>query len=91
MTHKCRKCGTCCKYLEFALKKSDVNIEFYIARGLPIYEYEDHIIVSIPHICQHLNNDNTCRVHDDDRMPQACKDWPQWVEGFPEPCIYGKS
>jgi len=88
--HKCRKCGTCCKYLEFALDKTDINTEFYKARGLTVYEYDDHIIVVVDHVCQHLRDDNTCSVHDDDRMPEACKIWPQWYEGYPEPCIYGK-
>jgi Fe-S-cluster containining protein len=85
--HKCRKCGTCCKYLEFTLNKSDVNVEFYKARGVTVYEYDDHIVVIVDSVCRHLNDDNTCNIHDE--KPGACKIWPQWYEGYPESCIYG--
>jgi len=87
--HIFHKCGTCCKYLEFSLAKTDIGIEFYKARGLNIHEYDDHIVICVPHVCQHLTSDNVCSAHDDDRMPEACKIWPQWYEGYPEPCIYG--
>lgn len=90
--HKCRKCGTCCKYLEFSLNKSDANVEFYKERGIAVYEYDDHIVVIVPHTCDKLRGDHMgkfyCSIHEN--KPEACKIWPQFIEGYPEPCIYGK-
>ena len=88
MEHKCRKCGTCCKFIEFCVDNSKVNLEFYKTRNLISMECDDHLVISVPHRCPCLNDDNTCRIHDS--KPEACKNWPQWVEGYPEPCIYGK-
>lgn len=86
--HKCHKCGSCCRYLEFALENKAINLEFYKVRGVTLHEYDDHIVVCVPHVCGHLRIDNTCDIHE--TKPEACKQWPQWYEGYPEPCIYGK-
>lgn len=88
MEHKCRKCGTCCKNLEFIMAKTDINVELYKARGVISMECDDYIVLSVPHRCPKLNDDNTCSIHDS--KPEACKNWPQWYDGYPEPCIYGR-
>lgn len=87
MAHNCRRCGNCCKYLEFAVGNDAINIEFFSARGLELYEYDDHIVIKIPHKCPHLTDDNQCNIHTE--KPEACRVWPQWIEGYPDPCIYG--
>ena len=89
--HVCKQCGSCCKYLEFIFNYDPVKIEFYKARGLVVHEYDDHIVVNVPHICDKLRSDGVkwfCSIHK--TKPIACKQWPEFVDGYPEPCIYGK-
>lgn len=87
--HVCHQCGSCCKTLEFMTGKEHGEIDFYNARGLKAYEYADYLVVIVPHICPQLTEDNKCKIHGEHK-PYPCKVWPRFVDGFPEPCIYGK-
>jgi Fe-S-cluster containining protein len=78
---KCKRCGTCCKFLDVVVSfgYDEVLAEFYKARGLKVvYTDKDQMAVEIPQRCPHLRRAYkgtiySCAIYD--KRPELCREW----------------
>ena len=68
---ECLLCGACCRVLSCLTKgMAPETRQWLIARGAT--ESEDKTYLLLPHVCQQLNEDNTCKIHDTAEYPVSC-------------------
>ena len=69
---ECTRCGACCRVLPCLSKGMAPETRQWLkARGAT--ESEDGVYLLLPHICAQLNPDNSCKLHDTQDYPVACK------------------
>ncbi len=89
----CISCQKCCKEISIYSHPilygcpAEKVVEFYEARGLTVTRLEeDALIISFPHICQHLTPEG-CAIYEN--RPGSCAEY-SGIEDFGDGCPWSK-
>lgn len=84
----CNRCGACCTRLYYADIPDNFDLDYWKERGhivLPDPEKPGNNIIIVEEPCKHIhiNEDKTtyCDIHDTDRLPRTCKEYPPYPTG----------
>lgn len=83
----CLQCHRCCKHLPISLGNNPEMevfqhiMEYYKAHGCDTMVFGKSVIISIPHVCQHLT-EKGCAIYD--KRPTVCREY----DGRKDPRMY---